>query len=90
MHKDYVKTSTVEEKQEVEISPKPYHDAVDHLTQIMIHDVFSPPVATRMYVYPNIAAYEALNEQDSVFKGLSGQLNGLKLMTNNKNTQSIN
>jgi hypothetical protein len=83
-------TSCSEEKHQVEISSKQYHASVDRLTQIMIHDVFSPPVASRIYVYPNIAAYEALNEQDSVFKSLSGQLNGLKLTVNNKNSQSIN
>ena len=30
------------------------------LTQVIISDVFSPPVCSRIYAYCNIAAYEAL------------------------------
>jgi hypothetical protein len=26
----------------------------------MVHDILSPPVASRVYVYPNIAAYEMI------------------------------
>jgi hypothetical protein len=32
----------------------------DQLTQIIIYDVFTPPVASRIYVYSSIAAYEAI------------------------------
>jgi hypothetical protein len=41
-------------------SPDEYHAAVENVTQIMIHDIFSPPVASRIFVYPNIAAYEII------------------------------
>ncbi len=81
--------SCSQEKKEIKISSEQYHAIVDHLTQIMIHDVFSPPVASRIYVYPNIAAYEALNTEASKYKSLSTQLNGLNLnqlnSTNNTN-----
>ncbi len=30
------------------------------LTDIMVHDIFSPPVASRIYLYTSIAAYEVL------------------------------
>ena len=29
------------------------------LTRIVVHDIFSPPVASRIYLYASIAAYEA-------------------------------
>ena len=37
-----------------------YHASIDNVVQIMIHDIFSPPVASRIFVYPNIAAYEII------------------------------
>ncbi len=35
------------------------HDAEKKLTDIIITDIFNPPVASRVYVYPLLAAYEA-------------------------------
>jgi hypothetical protein len=43
----------------------------------MIHDIFSPPVASRIFVYPNIAAYEIIAQNSKVYKSLENQLNGL-------------
>jgi hypothetical protein len=54
-----------------------FHQAVDKLTEVMIHDIFSPPVASRVYVYPNIAAFEIAAQADPAFKSLSGQVKGL-------------
>ena len=45
----------------------------------MIHDIFSPPVASRIYAYPNIAAYETLNQNNASYRSLNGQLNDLTL-----------
>lgn len=59
------------------VSPDEYHAAVENVTQIMIHDIFSPPVASRIFVYPNIAAYEIIAQNSKVYKGLENQLNGL-------------
>jgi hypothetical protein len=42
------------------ITSKDYHDAQDVLTSIMVHDIFSPPQASRVYAYTNIAAYEII------------------------------
>ncbi|AUC15727.1 phosphatidic acid phosphatase [Tenacibaculum sp. SZ-18] len=67
------------QEKEIIINADDYHSVVDRMTQIMIHDVFSPPVASRIYAYPNIAAYEALNYNNSNYKTLSKQLNSLKL-----------
>ncbi|WP_242923226.1 vanadium-dependent haloperoxidase [Pontibacter liquoris] len=49
----------------------------DHLSEIIIKDIFSPPVASRLYTYPNIAAYEALVPGNPTYVSLEGQLNGL-------------
>lgn len=49
-----------------------------NLTNIIIKDIFSPPVSSRIYMYSNVAAYEALRSGDSSFLSLAGQLNGLE------------
>ncbi|SDG65706.1 PAP2 superfamily protein [Flavobacterium omnivorum] len=54
-----------------------YHAAIDNVTQIMIHDIFSPPVASRIFVYPNIAAYEIMAQNSKMYISLQNQLNGL-------------
>ena len=48
------------------------------VTDVTVHDIFSPPVASRVYVYPSIATYEVLALQDSSYNSLAGQINGLK------------
>ncbi|QMU66673.1 MAG: phosphatase PAP2 family protein [Flavobacteriaceae bacterium] len=53
-----------------------FYHSVDKVTEIMVHDIFSPPVASRIYVYPNIAAYEIISQKGN-FTPLSGQLKGL-------------
>ena len=34
------------------------HFANRALTEISMEDIYSPPVATRVFAYPNLAAYE--------------------------------
>ena len=58
-------------------NPELLHRTVTALTEIIIHDIFSPPVASRIYAYSSIAAYECLAAGDPAFKSLAGQLNGL-------------
>ena len=56
------------------------HDNVDELTQVIIYDVFSPPVASRIYGYTSLAAYEAIRFQDPKYNSIAGQLKGFKTM----------
>lgn len=48
------------------------------LTNVIVSDIFTPPVASRIYAYPNIAAYEGVRFMDSSRPSLAGQLNGLE------------
>ncbi|MEO6130822.1 MAG: vanadium-dependent haloperoxidase [Saprospiraceae bacterium] len=53
-------------------------DAVRNTTEVIVHDIFSPVVAARIYAYANIAAYEAIRyDHPKKYKSLAGQLNGL-------------
>ncbi|TXN34943.1 vanadium-dependent haloperoxidase [Flagellimonas hymeniacidonis] len=49
------------------------------LTDVIVADIFTPPVASRIYAYSNIAAYEGIRFRDSTKKSLGGQLNDLTL-----------
>ena len=53
------------------------HDAVDKTTEVIVHDIFSPVVAGRIYAYSNIACYEALRQGNPKFRSLAGQLRDL-------------
>lgn len=45
------------------------------LTQVMVEDIFTPPVCSRIYVYPNIAAYEVLAASNPEMKSFANYLN---------------
>ena len=66
------------EKQPIEISSEDFHASVDKVTEVMVHDIFSPPVASRIYTYPNVGAYEILAKNDENYQSLAGQLTGLE------------
>nr|WP_299486588.1 vanadium-dependent haloperoxidase [uncultured Allomuricauda sp.] len=78
-------------KQEpIVISSEDYHSSVDKVTQVMIHDIFSPPVASRIYAYPNVAAYEILALKNDNYKPLQGQVTDLSPIPQPENVENIN
>ncbi len=54
--------------------PERYNSALNKLTEVVIHDIFSPPVASRIYAYANLAGYEALTPFDPSYQSLGGKL----------------
>ena len=68
---------TTKVKKDVLNNPNLIHQTVHQLTEVMVHDIFSPPVSSRVYAYTSIAAYEAYIPSDSTYKSLAGQLTGL-------------
>ncbi|MCF2491940.1 MULTISPECIES: vanadium-dependent haloperoxidase [Dyadobacter] len=54
--------------------PKIFHETATHLTDVIIHDIFKPPVASRIYSYSFLAAYEALVPAYPEYQSLGGQL----------------
>lgn len=54
------------------------HRAHAALTDVIVADVFSPPVASRIYLYAHAAAYETLVlTQKGLYQSAAGQLPGL-------------
>ncbi len=53
------------------------HRSIRQVTDIIVHDILSPPVASRIYTYISVAGYEAAIHLDPSYQSLSGQLTGL-------------
>jgi len=64
-------------KKDIQVTPLELHASVDKVIEIMIHDIFSPPVASRVFAYPNIAAYEIIAQNNPDYTSLGQQVNGL-------------
>jgi hypothetical protein len=56
------------------------HSYMDQLTDVLVHDIFSPPQASRNYAYPSIAAYEVIRMTNSELPTFGGRLNGLEVL----------
>ena len=59
-------------------NPRFLERAENMLTESIIHDIFAPPVSSRIYMYSSVAGYEAAILGDPKFKSLVGQLNGFE------------
>ncbi len=71
--------------------PSLYRASVEALTEAIVHDIFSPPVASRIYAYPGIAAYEIMAADAKDKKNsLTGKLTDLQAIPNVPTQQNYN
>ncbi len=70
-------------------NPKYFYEALDGLTDVIVHDIFSPPVASRVYSYPCIAAYETMIQDNDTSASLAHTLNGLTPVTSSLDTTDV-
>ena len=71
--------------------PEIFRSAMKKLTDVIVYDIFSPPVASRVYVYPNIAAYEVIRQINPIkYKSLGGQLTNLPKIPEYNQEQEVN
>lgn len=56
------------------------HRNMDQLTQVIIHDMFAPPNASRIYAYTSLAAYEAARFTKPGYSSIANQLHGFATM----------
>jgi len=68
------KSASPEEYNAKASDPKLFHETATHLTDVIIHDIFKPPVASRIYGYAFLAAYEGLVPGYPEYQSLGGQL----------------
>jgi hypothetical protein len=66
------------------------HANEDQLTHVIIYDVFTPPVAARIYGYTNLASYEAMKYADPKCASLTAQLKGFDKMPGPEKGRSYN
>lgn len=52
------------------------HNNEDMLTEVIIYDVFTPPVASRIYVYSSLASYEAIRFSEPGSPSIVEKLHG--------------
>ena len=74
-------TASCSHKETTEISNQEIlHRNMDQLTQVIIYDVFTPPVASRLYVYGALASYEAVRFASPGSNSIAEKLNGFSEM----------
>jgi len=54
------------------------HQNQEALTEVIIYDVFSPPVASRIYAYSTLAQYEAMRFAQPGSPSIAAKFNGFK------------
>ncbi|HYG38145.1 MAG TPA: vanadium-dependent haloperoxidase [Cytophagales bacterium] len=59
-------------------NPDLLHECTDQLNDVIIFDVFKPPVATRIFVYANLAAYETLRHDYPAYGTLASKINAFE------------
>jgi hypothetical protein len=69
----YVMVCTAQTRQLADYAGE-LHRAQEALTDVIVHDIFSPTGASRIYAYSNIAAYETLVKANKGYESLHGQL----------------
>jgi hypothetical protein len=67
--------------------PEFFHRAMKEITDRIVHDIFSPPVASRIYAYASVAGYEAIIHDNKNYVSLAGQLHGLEKFPQPDSTQ---
>lgn len=77
------------EYKEVFSDPLLYSKTVGALTDVITHDIFSPPVASRIYAYSNLAAYEVVASKSAKYQSLSKKLRGLSKLPKPEKPVSI-
>lgn len=59
--------------------PELVNQSMQRLTDVIVHDIFSPPVASRIYAYASIAGYEAARQgMPDKYLSFAGQVTDLK------------
>jgi hypothetical protein len=59
------------------------------LTKVIVHDIFSPPVASRIYLYASIAAYEAVVPSQKKYSSLAASISSFPVIAL-QNKEGIN
>lgn len=78
--------STKESWKQHERDATPLCRAEQALTGVLVHDIFPPTVASRIYVYASMAAYEVLVQDSKEYSSLAGQIHALQTVPTASNS----
>ena len=71
----------VQKKLPLNINPTSLqHTCVHRLTDVIVYDIFTPPVASRIYAYCNLAYFESVRWNDSTLSSMTKNLKGFSEM----------
>ncbi len=56
------------------------HRAIKEVTDVIVYDIYSPPVTSRTYAYIAVAGYEAIIPSSKEYISFAGQLHGLSAL----------
>lgn len=63
------------------------HQCVHSLTDVIVYDIFTPPVAGRIYAYSNLAYYEAIHWEDNESSSITAKLKNFESMPKPENNK---
>lgn len=66
------------------------HRNMNRLTQVITHDMFAPPNASRIYAYTSLAAYEAVRFAKPGYSSVTAKLHGFAPMPAPENGKAYN
>jgi len=66
------------------------HRSIKEVTDVIVYDIYSPPVASRTYAYISIAGYEAALPGNAGYISFAGQLHQLKPVPKPESGKSYN
>ena len=66
------------------------HKNEKNLTELIIYDIFSPPVAARIYTYTSLAAHEAIRHQNAAEASIVSKLNDFPQMPDPQKDKKYN
>lgn len=66
-----------------------YHKIIKKITDVIVHDIFSPPVASRIYAYTTIAGYETARLNDTNAYSFAKIIPHLPTFTAENNTNDV-
>lgn len=82
--------SCKKEERNITVTAEDFHKSVDKVVEIMVHDIFSPPVSSRVFAYPNVVAYEIIALNNPEYKSLVGQVHDLTPIPKPTDTVGLN
>ena len=69
-----------QQKQLPDFTNRNINDVIIKMTDIMVHDITNPPLATRFFSYTCLAGYEVVAQNNREFESMHGKLNDYPLV----------